>query len=53
MEKEQSQNPVSFEETVKTVKSKIGKKKLTDEDLLVLAAENILHTHTFEEKGYS
>jgi hypothetical protein len=53
MEKNQIQHSDSFENTVKGVKNKIGKEKLTDDDILLLTAESILYTYTFEEKGYT
>ena len=53
MEKNHPQYTNSFEEKVNDVKNKIGKEKLTEDDIILLTAESILHTYTFEEKGYS
>ncbi len=42
----------AFAEELKRVQKKIGKEELTDNDLFILTCEKILHTYTFEEKGY-
>lgn len=42
----------SFDEKLSTIREKLGKVELSDEDLLLLAADSIRHTYTFEEKGY-
>ncbi len=42
----------AFAKELKRVQKKAGKEKLTDNDLFILTCEKILHTYTFEEKGY-
>ena len=42
----------SFTEKLKEVKKKVGKELLTDDDLFIMICEKILHSYTFEEKGY-
>ncbi len=42
----------TFTEELKRVQKKIGKEELMDNDLFILTCEKILHTYTFEEKGY-
>ena len=53
MGKKKQQDSDSLNGAVTKAKRKIGREQLTDEDLLALAAESILHTYTFEEKGYA
>ncbi len=33
--------------------TKIGKEQLTDKDILLLAAHSIVHSFTYDEKGYT
>lgn len=45
------QNP-EFGKKMDEVQCKIGKETLSNDDLLILAAQSIMKTYTFEEKGY-
>lgn len=42
-----------FEKIVKEVQNKIDKQILTDYDIMVLACNEIAHTYTQAERGYS
>ncbi len=42
----------SFTEELKKVQKKIGKEKLSDNELFILTCDKILRSYTFEEKGY-
>ena len=53
MDKNNLKHSDSFEKKVNKVKNKVGRETLTEEDILLLTAESILHTYTFEEKDYS
>jgi hypothetical protein len=44
--------PPDYIAELQKAQDQIGKRKLTDEELLVLASLHIARTHTFEEKGY-
>jgi len=39
--------------TLENVKKKVGKEKLTDYELLILACESILHTFSYDERDES
>jgi hypothetical protein len=42
----------TLQQAVEKVKEKLGRKPLSDEDILVLACAEIDHTYGREEKGY-
>jgi hypothetical protein len=47
-------NPeLTLQQAVEKVKEKVGKKPLSDDDILVLACADIAHTYGREEKGYT
>jgi len=42
----------SYSSYIETVKKRIGMERLTDDDLIALAFDEISHTFTREEKNY-
>ncbi len=42
----------AFTEELKKVQKKIGREKLTENELFILTCEKILRSFTYEEKGY-
>jgi hypothetical protein len=43
----------SFERRLREAREKTGKVLLDDDNLFVLTCEKLLHTYTFEERGYA
>ena len=41
-----------FAQKVAAAKDKIDKEIMTEQDILLLAADSIVHSYTFAEKGY-
>ena len=51
MNKKEKNEP--FIQMIKISTEKVGKKLLSDTDLLILSAKELLHTYTYKEKKYS
>jgi hypothetical protein len=49
---DQTVSQTSLQKKVDTARSAAGVRVLTDEEVLLLLADSIAHTHTYEEKGY-
>jgi hypothetical protein len=50
---DQDARNTSLTDWVTEIKTKIGTRSLTEEEILFLAADAILHSYTYEEKGYA
>lgn len=51
-DKKKSISVQDFREQVQKINQSIGKKILSKEETLLLAAESLSRTYTYEEKGY-
>lgn len=47
------ETPKTIQQAGREVREKIGVRRLTDEDVLVLACEEIARSYSREEKGYT
>lgn len=47
-----SKSAASISQAVESVKQRIGRERLSDEDLLLLCAGELARTFTYDEKNY-